>query len=150
VLLRARAAADAQPASEQRTRAARSQLARIAYLSGDYDAAAAQFARLTAEQPTDVLSLAYQGLIAARRGERVAALRVAERLRTLRPPYDRGQTTYQRARIAAVLGDRAPARRLLEQALSEGASYGVALHADSQLASLRGDPGFEALLRPRG
>ena len=149
-LRRAVAAAQTRPAAEQQTAAARYELARALYRLGESGAAAALIAALAAERPDDPRYLLYLGLLATRDWRRAEAARVAERLRGLQRPFDRGQTTYARAQLAAALGDRAAALSLLRQALSEGLAYGVTLHADPELAPLRDDPGFRALLRPKG
>ena len=149
-LRRAVDAARARPAAEQRTAAARYALARALHLVGEHDAAAPLFAALAAERPDDPRYVAHLGLVAARRGRRAEAERVAERLGALRRPFDRGQTTYARAQLAAALGDLPAALTLLRQALTEGVPYGPALHADPALAPLRSDPAFRALLAPRG
>jgi tetratricopeptide (TPR) repeat protein len=149
-LRRAIDAARARPAAQRETPATRYELARAHYLDGDYDAAAPLLAALAAERPDDPRYVGHLGLVAARRGQRAEAERAAGRLGALRRPYDRGQTTYARAQLAAALGDGPAALTLLRQALNEGMPYGPALHADPELVPLRSDPGFRALLEPRG
>lgn len=141
---------NALPSSVQRMPTARFDLAQALYLLGDYDTAAPIFATLESEQPDEPRYLVFRGLIAAHRGRDDEAERVDERLATLKRPYDRGQTAFARARLAAVQGHRNTALTLLRQALAEGVWYGVAMHADADLASLRAAPGFQALLAPGG
>lgn len=140
----------ARSAAARQLPTARYELARVLYLLGEYNAAAPLFAKLAIEQPGDPRYIGYQGLVAVHRGRHSEAERVAERLRTLRRPYDRGQTAYARARLAAALGDQTAAITLIRQALSEGMAYGTSLHVDPDLAPLRGDSAFQAFLRPRG
>ena len=149
-LQRAVAAARTRPAAEQQTAAARFELAQALYRLGESGAAAPLVAALAAERPDDHRYLLYLGLLAARDGRRAEAERVADRLRVLQRPFDWGRTTYARAQLSAALGDRAAALSLLRQALSEGFTYAVTIHADPQLASLRDDPALRALLRPKG
>jgi predicted Zn-dependent protease len=149
-LRRAVAAAHAMPPATQRSPDARFDLAQALYLLGDLDAAAPMFAALESAQPDNPRFIAYRGILAARRGQRVEAERVDGELRTLRRDHDRGQTALARARLAAARGDAHAALSLLRQALAEGVPYGVALHADAELAALRADPDFLALLAPRG
>jgi len=128
---------------------ARFDLARASYLLGDFTAAARLCAELAQETPDDFRYITCSGLVAAHRRQRVSALRAAARLSILRRPYDRGQTTYARAQLAAALGDTAEALSLLRQSLREGVFYGTALHSEPELAPLRSLPAFQALLVAR-
>jgi Flp pilus assembly protein TadD len=150
VLQRAVATLRARSAEEQATPGARADLARALYLLGEYDAAAPLATRLAAERGDDPQALVGPGLLAARRGQRTAALQVDERLRRLTRPYDQGQTPYARARLAAQLGDLDAALTHLREALERGVPVGPAVHADPDLAPLRGDPRYRDLLRPKG
>jgi DNA-binding SARP family transcriptional activator/TolB-like protein len=126
-------------------------LARVLYRAGAYDDAETELAALESQRPADAFDHALQrGLIAARRGRRDEARRLAESLLALERPYDFGRTAYARAQIAAQTGDRALALSLLRQAFDEGMSHGPATHADGELAPLRSDPAFQELIRPKG
>jgi serine/threonine-protein kinase len=138
-----------RPADEQRTATARVNLAQALYRLGDFSAADTLFAKLVGEQPADARRLVYLGLIAGHNGQRVGAERVDKQLTAMRHPYDRGQTPYARALIAANLGDTAKALGLLSDALAEGIDY-PDLHADARLLPLRNDSRFQALIKPRG
>ena len=101
------------------------------------------------------------GKIAARQGRRADALAVSRALadsvtvlRERKNPSKSGRYLYCRAMIAARLGDREEAVRLLKDARAADASvWGPAhfiwMHKDPDLASLRGYPPFEALLAPK-
>ena len=89
---------------------------------------------LGAERPAS--RLAGLALLAAQRGERARAVRLAEQLRELTGPYDRGRTTYALAQIYAELGDTA-AVTLLQKALDQGISYAPEVHSDAHFAPLR-------------
>jgi len=60
--------------------------------------------------------------------------------------------TLDRARIAALLGDREEAVTLLRQAIEQGVNWGhgVWVHRDIDLESLHDYPPFQELLRPKG
>ncbi|HUQ81029.1 MAG TPA: tetratricopeptide repeat protein, partial [Gemmatimonadaceae bacterium] len=150
VLRRAVAWQRARSAQERQIPRARAELARALYVLGEYDTAQPLFEALAAETPADPRYVLQLGLIEARRQRRAEAQQIGERLRALKGPYDHGRTTYALAQLAAVLGDRDGAMALLNQALAEGVEYGQSLHADPDLASLRGDPRFRELLRPKG
>ena len=72
----------------------------------------------------------YLGVLAARRGDRAAAMAAERALAELREPYLLGRHTYWRARIAALLGDRERAVTLLRDALKEGRTYPM-LHGEA-------------------
>ncbi len=124
--------------------------ARILQRLGYDDAADRLFAGLEATRPDDPRYLAYRGLGALRRKLPADAERFAERLRTLRAPYDRGLTPYLRARLAAHSGDTGLALALIRLALAEGFPYGTQLHSTPGLAPLRNEPEFHELLEPNG
>lgn len=134
-------------------------MAMFAYESGLWDEARSRFARLAAEDSTDVNVQGYLGVIAARQGERREALRISAWLGRLGRPYLFGQNTLWRARISALLGDREGAIALLRRAFRSGLkfvgtyrqdaasrTFGPWLHRDGDLASLRSLPQFRQLL----
>jgi TolB-like protein len=137
-------------AEEQSTHESRYWLTRALELHADYEPAAALLARLMSEDTADVRYLRYQGMagvVAARRGDRVAVDSIDRALAAARPPSSQNAAHY-RAAIAAVLGDRDRAVSLLRASpFSEGRDYLIA--PEPALTLLRGYPPFEALLRPR-
>ena len=139
-----------RPREEQAPTVARELLATTLARLSDDTAADTLLAKLVAEQPEVPRYVAAQALLAARRGERDRAARLAARLRAHPERYDRGQTTYALAEIAAQLGDTAEAMMLLRRAFAEGMPYGPAVHSDPQLAPLRAERAFQELLRARG
>ncbi len=58
-------------------------------------------------------------------------------------PYVWGEPLLWRGRIAAILGNRREAVRLLEEAHREGQCFELWLHRDIDLESLRGYPPFD-------
>jgi TolB-like protein len=147
VLQRAIAWQRSRPLEEQRSAAGRERLARTLLRLGERAAAETLFAGLGAERPAS--RLAGLALLAAQRGERARAVRLAEQLRELTEPYDRGRTAYALAQIYAELRDTA-AVTLLQQALDRGISYAPEVHSDAHFAPLRRDRRFQELMQPRG
>ena len=127
----------------------RSLLVQSLYQAGRGEAADSLLRAFLIERPSDLTYLTARGLIAAKRGDTVAADSVSALLasRDL-PPYARHNFTSARGRIAAMLGRRDDAIRLLQQARDEGWSI-LSLHSSTEMQALRGDSAFEALIRPR-
>jgi tetratricopeptide (TPR) repeat protein len=128
----------------------RMQLGEAYYLAGRW-AEAEQFVRARAQQRPDALYLQGRlGTLAARRGDRAEAERIAASLAALDRPYMLGENTFWRARIAALLGDHEQAVALLRAAYGEGRRWWLDLHFEPDLAPLRDLPSFRELLRPKG
>ncbi len=140
----------AQPGDSLAGEAFRYGLARTLYHAGEWDEATALFEELALAQPDSVAYRGYQGAIAARRGDRAAALAISESLVALERPFLFGLIPYWQARIAARLEDPERAVRLMRRAFSEGLVYHDRLHADADLQTLRDDPDYRALMEPRG
>lgn len=92
------------------------------------------------------------GALAARRGARPEAERQSARLQVLAD--SRGHLSnwalVRRAAIAARLGDSTRAAALIAEAITRGSGVVALLHADPDLAPLRGYPPFEKILKPEG
>jgi serine/threonine-protein kinase len=157
---------DAQPAAERASAALRGRRGEALYASGRWDEARALFAALAAERPGEPnrvgdlgpLGLAplgevdyqgYLGALAARRGDRAAALAADGALAAWRGPHLLGRATYWRARIAALSGAEERAVALLHEALRQGRTH-LPVHAEADFAALRDLPEFQALVRPKG
>jgi predicted Zn-dependent protease len=123
-----------------------------AYLAAGY----MDSARVIAEQLHRVRpqSGEYAGLLgelAARRGDRDEAGRIDRLLTTFDGAFERGQATYWRACIAALLGERDRAVDLLARALDAGYVYPARyldVHIEPSFTTLRTDPRFQRLVRP--
>lgn len=89
------------------------------------------------------------GAIAAREGKRAEALRFDTLLQAGPERYLLGGSTYQRARIHALLGDRETAVELLRAAMRQGIDF-PSVHADLAFASLRDYGPYQELLKPKG
>jgi tetratricopeptide (TPR) repeat protein len=99
--------------------------------------------------PENLYYLRMCGVLAARRGEREEALRIAKQLEEIKKPYLWGFPTYHRACIASLLGEKETAVRLLREAISQGTVY-WRLYEDMDLDPLRDYPPFKELIRPKG
>jgi serine/threonine-protein kinase len=99
--------------------------------------------------PDDVDCPGYVGALAARRGDRAAAMAADSTLAALGRPSLLGRDTLWRARIAALLGDRERAVALVRQALQAGQMYPT-LHGQADLSSLGDVPAFQELIQPKG
>jgi hypothetical protein len=137
-----------QPGADS-TLTSRLALAGVNYTAARYDRCRDIVMALRRTHPTHPDVLGYQGVLAARHGDRPTALIADTALAALRDPYLGGVNTLWRARIAAVLGESERAITLLRQAFDEGQLY-INVHDDVDLRSLRGSPAFQDLVRPRG
>ena len=125
-----------QPRDSLEGEAFRYGLARALYLGGRLDSAAVLFRDLARAVPDSISYHGYLGAIAARRGEREAALAVADSLERLARPFLFGQIEYWQARIAARLGDPERAVERMRRAFAAGFPYDDQLHADADLQVL--------------
>ena len=143
---------ESRPAGEAASADHRYTLAEFLYAAERWDEAEELFEELIAERPDNVDWRAYLGALAARRGDRPDALAVSAWLERNEHPYWAGGSTYRRARIAALLGERERAVELLREALAEGAwlFFGLKAHTDIDLQPLRDYPPFQEFMRPKG
>jgi tetratricopeptide (TPR) repeat protein len=157
---------DARPGAEHASAAVRGRRAEALYATGRSDEARRLFEQLAAERPGEPnpggdkgsLGLArlgevdyqgYLGALAARRGNRAAALAADSALAVWRGRYLLGRHSYWRARIAALLGERERSIALLRQALQEGRTY-LVVHAEADFFGLTDLPAFQELVSPKG
>jgi len=105
---------------------------------------------LASEKPDDLDVIRYLGVVAARLGDHEEARAVIERLRQLDRPYLFGENTFCAGCIAAQVGDREQAVRLLQQASARGYGDPGQLHYEMDFEPLHGYPPFEDLRRPKG
>lgn len=124
----------------------RSDMPVILFEAGRVSEARAAMAEVIAADSTDAYGYAMLGVMYAAEGNRAAAQREDARLARLGGPQ--GLVLMGRAGIAAWLGDRERAVRLLRDALSAGLEWRPVLHLDPLLAPLRGYEPFEELIRP--
>jgi tetratricopeptide (TPR) repeat protein len=124
-------------------------LGRALYLAGRWAEARTLFDSLHRGEPHNVDYLGFLGVSYARLGDRPRATTADSTLALARQPYLRGQNTRWRAQIAALLGDRASAVRLLRLADAEGAVVAIDLHRETDFESLHDYPPFQEFVRPR-
>jgi Tfp pilus assembly protein PilF len=136
----------------QDTEDSRAELAELVYQAERWDDAQRLYEGLAGEYAENTTYLAALGKLAARRGDRDEALRISEELRSVELALLEPRHTLWRAEIAALLGDRAGAMTLLQQAVGLGVNlgHGIWLHYDVELESLRDYPPFQEFLRPKG
>ena len=125
-------------------------LALALYRAELWSEAGALLDSLVTEFPHDDQFLGLFGLVLARWGDSEGARKVAGELARIQSVYSRSHRTRFRARIAAVLGDRELAVRLLREAIASGLPTNVWLRRDMDLESLRGYAPYEELMRVKG
>ena len=137
----------------------RSGLGDALYQAERWEEAKAVFVALAAKYPDSIFHKGRIGTLAARRGDRAEALRIAEELRSLNRPYLVGNHMFRCARILGLLGDRERAVTLLREAIAQGwgsgeepdpYGYGFLSRHSMDLEPLRGLPPFEDLIKPKG
>ena len=146
----------ARPNAEQGTQERREHLARLLYRAGRWADADTLFGVLVRDYatsrgyPDNTEYLAYLGMIAAHRGNRARAREIAVTLKSREraQPVPGQEAVVYRAKIAALLGDRDEAIRLLIAAY--GATGTTELHGDGDLEGMKDYPAFREFMRPKG
>ncbi|MFC1849203.1 protein kinase [candidate division CSSED10-310 bacterium] len=126
----------------------RPELANVLYYLQRWQESRTILKALLAEDPENVNTIGYLGMIAARRGERDEALKIVGQLADMQKPYLFGQHTFMCACIHALLNEREKALSTLRTALSQGIDY-PELHADLNLETLQDYKPFQDLIRPK-
>lgn len=139
----------ARPLHEAQTVAMRSALARSLYAADRWDEARALVDTLVERFPESVGLLGLRGRIAARLGDRETAQATSNALlAAAHSPRETNALT--RAKIAALLGQRDVAIRLLRDAVAQGEMQPMRMREDPDLLGLRDYPPFETLVKPVG
>jgi tetratricopeptide (TPR) repeat protein len=123
------------------------------YLARRWDEALSQFKNLAENYPESRVDFYYagrMGCIAARKGHVEEARAISEELEKLDRPYLFGRHTYNRARIASLLGEKQQAVDLLNQAMREGYRFGIHVIQDQDFLPLRDFPPFQEFLKSKG
>jgi len=140
---------ESRPKEESETWEHRYTLGQVLYEAERWEEAQDIFETLHEEVPDSIDSLGYLGCLAARKDDKEEALRISNLLENIKRPYIFGQHTFYRARIAALLGEKESAVRLIREALAQGLSY-TALHPVMDLEPLQDYPPFQELIKPKG
>jgi hypothetical protein len=137
------------PDGPQTPRSLRRTVAEIFLASRQFDSAQVRYTRLGAED-SSVMVRARIASIDAAGGDTATAKRMNDSLSKVVIPYSYGEIPFWRATIAASLGDKETAVRLINDALAAGARRMPDIHRTEEFQSLRGYEPFEAILRPKG
>jgi serine/threonine-protein kinase len=139
----------ARPPEEEKQRSGRRrEIAALMDERGALDSASARWLAVLAEDTTHAEAIGRVGAIAAHLGQMAEADRRSAQLGSLR--LRRGEPMYWRAVIAAAKGDREGAVRYLQEALRAGMYFSTRIHTEKEFQSLRAEPGFREILRPKG
>jgi len=128
-------------------------LAALLYDAERWDDAKQILTQLAGETPDDIGVRARLGAVAAHRGDRREVARIDRWLAKRQDLYLGGEPAFDRARLAAILGERDRALELYHQALDQAYAlrqkgYGV-FHPDPDFEALRDYPLFRELTRPK-
>jgi serine/threonine protein kinase len=138
-----------RPQEEKKTRPHRYAIANIMYYLEEWEEARAIYQRLYEESHNSITSLGCLGVAIARLGDTVKAKRISEELKNIDRPYLNGSNTRWRSEIAAILGDKEQALKLIRDALSEGQSYRILIW-NINYESLEDYQPFIELKEPKG
>jgi tetratricopeptide (TPR) repeat protein len=133
-------------------------LARTLYVSEKWEEARLIFHELAADYRDNLEYKGYLGTLAVLLDDQNETLKISSELEYMDRPYLFGEHKYWLSCMAAVDGERARAVALLREALAQGQSLfrctlehcELHLHCDMNLESLRDDPDFQELIRPKG
>jgi hypothetical protein len=123
------------------------------YLAQRWDDAGAVYKKLAEtyeESSLDFFYAARLGCIAARKGGIEEANRISETLEKMDWPFLQGRHTYNRARIASLLGEKQQAVDLLNQAMREGLTFGINVIQDQDFLPLKDFHPFQEFIKPKG
>lgn len=120
------------------------------YILGDYSGAegACRDGRLM--EPRNRLFLTCVGITAARRGDSARAERIVDSLAAMSTRLPIGSTQYFQALVAASLGDRERAMRLLREAYDAGRAHGELREHEPAFEVMRDYGPYVEYFRPRG
>jgi tetratricopeptide (TPR) repeat protein len=119
-----------------------------AYYLGQWNEARATYQRMLASDSTSVLAHEGLGVLAARSHDLLQVGRIDRWLAT--HGSEKGRSSYARARMAALLGDRDHAVALLRDAFEQGLWHRMYVRLDPDLATLHDLPSFRQLFEVRG
>ena len=138
-----------RPADQGKPEAKLRALAQCLLLAERWGEARAAYQELAAQHPERVEYRGHLGRLAAHMGDRTEAMQISDELRAMNRPFLFGEHTYQRACIAAQLGEKDQAVELLREAFAQGKPYDLYVHRDIGLEPLRDYAPFQELKRPK-
>jgi serine/threonine protein kinase len=124
-------------------------LAMLLYYDEQWEEAKTIIDSLIAENPDNRIYNGRLGCIYTRMGNHDEAKQKSEWLGNMEYEYRKYRPIIWQARIAALLGDKEQAVEYLRDAYKKGLSYGMSLHRDLDLESLRGYAPFEEFMQPK-
>ena len=127
----------------------RLEMAIVLYSLEHWEKARVLLQAMQEEEPDNLNTLGYLGMIAAKLGEQEHARLISDRLAAIRRPYLFGRHTYFRACIHALLGEKSEAMKLIRESLAQGIDY-TQFHADMKIQPLQDYDEFRDLIRPKG
>ena len=134
----------------------REDFARALYDAGRWEQAGTEVRQLLRADPTNMGLRSLAGAVAARLGDRRTVDRTDAWLASLKRPYLNGDNTFERARLAAILGERdlgerVRANNLFLQALDDGFAIfqRVGPHEDPDFDSIRDMSAYKLLYRDK-
>jgi tetratricopeptide (TPR) repeat protein len=140
---------ESRPKEESETWEHRYTLGEVLYEAERWEEAQEIFKALHEKIPDSIDYLGYLGALAAKKDDKEEALRISSLLENMNKPYIFGLHTFYRARIAALLGEKENAVRLLREALTQGVNY-TELHPMMDFEPLQDYPPFQELIKPKG
>jgi len=139
--------------SEGADRVARAGRAEALFAAARWKEAEEEFVKLAEDDPDDLTTRGYLGLLAAGRGDSVTAQEVSSWFEQLDRPYLWGAPYYWRAAIAAWSGDMDRALQLFRDSAAHGRALAGSFpppHSDPVLQPLWNYPPFQKFIEPKG
>ena len=134
---------------ESKTRTHRDNLAQVLYEAERWEEAKNIYEALHKKYPDRVEYLGRLGAIAAWKENKEEADEIFSLLENTETPYTFGRDTFWLSRIAALLGEKENAVRLIREALEQGRFY-YHLHPVMDFEPLQDYPPFQELIKPKG
>jgi len=119
------------------------------YYAKRWEDAEPGIASFRVSNPENLATMGRHGVILGKLGRREEAQLISDQLGQIERSNLRGANIGWQAQIAAALGDRDAAVRLMQLAFDNGWNRGIRLHWYPSFDSMRGYPPWEALVAPR-
>lgn len=117
------------------------------YANGQLDKSLAIYKEERSKHPENIDVLAELGMVYARQGNKAAALKTIDQLKSMQKPFDYGTIEYYQGRIYALMGDLDNATNALQESLSKGKKFKFEnFNHDPDLLALKDYPGYVKLM----